>query len=341
MNDIQHLTDPTPSPATSSGAVASIVTSTSEPNPFIQIPTPIQRPGFARQSFYMRESQQGSTYDEGDGIVPSTPTLLVPRRGDSFADALNSPRVPQSRFVFSSAMPETTPLSQLASETTLGVDDTRMDLSQFDDNNGRSVPTTPLANSPANVHSTVQHIEVDNDSNQNFGVEPSIVETVVSTEFETDPTDAATNVDSNRPETEFTETAGQSVDLQHTTTEEYESKPEEMPHSDTESLPSSTSAAPTSAARGLPTARRGRSFGPMRGSLQRRPILPPTSPAPATSGDAPNRLPAPTSAPSSQNPPQSGRTIRLRDSKFSARGNFRGRPTRPPRGSRGGYHYNN
>ena len=336
-------TDQSPSAATPSGAVTSIVTSTTESNPFMQIPTPIQRPGFGRQSFYLRESQQGSTYDEGDGIVPSTPTLFVPRRGDSFADALNSPRVPQSRFVFSSAIQENTPLSQLASETTLGVDDTRMDLSQFDDNNGRSVPTTPLANSPANVHSTGQNIEGDNDSDQNFGVDPTVTETIVPIEFESDRIEVeTTNVDNNRTEIEFTETVGQSVDTQSRPTEETEPRGEEVLQSDIESVATSTSSN-ISIGRGLPTARRGRSFGPQRGTLQRRPILPPTSPVTSDEPNAQNRIAAQSSAPqpSTQNPQQSGRTIRLRDSKFSARGNFRGRPSRPPRGSRGSYHYNN
>lgn len=126
------------------------------------MPTPIQRRDVPRQSLYITHSQN---YDEGDGIVPSTPTLFVPRRGDVFSEALNSPRVPQGRFVFSSTVPEATPgLSQLASEGTLGVDDTRMDLSQFDDNNGRSVPTTPLASSPAVEDNQNLEILESNDS---------------------------------------------------------------------------------------------------------------------------------------------------------------------------------
>ena len=55
-------------------------------------------------------------------------------------------------------------MSQLGSEGTLGVDDTRMDLSQFDDNNGRSVPTTPLASSPAVEDNQNLEILESNDS---------------------------------------------------------------------------------------------------------------------------------------------------------------------------------
>ncbi|GFU26612.1 nucleoprotein TPR [Nephila pilipes] len=93
---------------------------------------------------------QGSNFEEGDdGIVPSTPTLYVPRRTDGFAEAVSSPHVPQVRFLFSSSdnSPTQQGLSQLASQGALGVDDTRMDLSQFDEG-GRTVPSTPIQVSP-------------------------------------------------------------------------------------------------------------------------------------------------------------------------------------------------
>ncbi|KAK6179173.1 hypothetical protein SNE40_011593 [Patella caerulea] len=83
-------------------------------------------------------------FDEEDGLVPSTPTLSIPiRRADGFAEAINSPAGPQ-RFVFgaegSVSQPE---LAQLESQRALGMDDTRMDLSQFDE--GRSpVPVSQL-----------------------------------------------------------------------------------------------------------------------------------------------------------------------------------------------------
>ncbi|XP_055944081.1 nucleoprotein TPR-like isoform X2 [Argiope bruennichi] len=93
---------------------------------------------------------QGSNFEEGDdGIVPSTPTLYVPRRTDGFAEAVSSPHVPQVRFLFSSSdnSPTQQGISQLASQGALGVDDTRMDLSQFDEG-GRTVPSTPIQVSP-------------------------------------------------------------------------------------------------------------------------------------------------------------------------------------------------
>ncbi|EEC00831.1 conserved hypothetical protein [Ixodes scapularis] len=97
-------------------------------------------------------SQSG--FEEGDdSIVPSTPTLFVPRRGDGFAEAVSSPHVPHGGFVFGGApdappTSETSGLSQLASQEGVGVDDTRMDLSHFEEGGGRSVPSTPLQISP-------------------------------------------------------------------------------------------------------------------------------------------------------------------------------------------------
>ncbi|XP_039285637.1 nucleoprotein TPR-like [Nilaparvata lugens] len=95
----------------------------------------------------------GSSYDDtgDDSIVPSTPTLFVPRRSDGFGEAVSSPHVLPSlagRFTFSdNSSPSTRAgVAQVASE---GMDDTRMDLSQLEDSGtGRSVPTTPLQVSP-------------------------------------------------------------------------------------------------------------------------------------------------------------------------------------------------
>ncbi|XP_014791097.1 nucleoprotein TPR isoform X3 [Octopus bimaculoides] len=79
-------------------------------------------------------------FDEGDDCtVPSTPTLFVPRRGDGFAEALSYPQVPQ-RFVFGTG--EGVSHSELESQGALGMDDTRMDLSQFDDGQVRNLPFT-------------------------------------------------------------------------------------------------------------------------------------------------------------------------------------------------------
>lgn len=43
---------------------------------------------------------QGYEETGDDGIVPSTPTLYVPRRTDGFGEAVSSPHVPSGRFTF-------------------------------------------------------------------------------------------------------------------------------------------------------------------------------------------------------------------------------------------------
>ncbi|XP_022258092.1 nucleoprotein TPR-like, partial [Limulus polyphemus] len=129
---------------------------TSEVRPLLpRIPMRTERlPSIGRQTFNVFSvSGQGSAFDDGDdSIVPSTPTLFVPRRGDGFAEAVSSPHVPQARFVFNNAteasQSQQLGVSQLATQEALGVDDTRMDLSQFDEGGGRTVPTTPLQVSP-------------------------------------------------------------------------------------------------------------------------------------------------------------------------------------------------
>ncbi|XP_033209143.1 nucleoprotein TPR-like isoform X2 [Belonocnema kinseyi] len=124
-----------------------------------------------RQQQHLLLPQQG--YEDGgdDCIVPSTPTLFVPRRGDGFGEAVSSPQVPQGRFTFgepnapatASSTPSLTTSSGAAARTIFGtaasgvaqvvqegMDDTRMDLTQLEDSGtGRSVPTTPLQVSPA------------------------------------------------------------------------------------------------------------------------------------------------------------------------------------------------
>ncbi|XP_072763769.1 nucleoprotein TPR isoform X2 [Anoplolepis gracilipes] len=111
-------------------------------------------------------------YEDGgdDCIVPSTPTLYVPRR-DGFGEAVSSPQVPQGRFTFgdhsapttaSSTPSLTTPTGSIirtifgSSSSTVAqvvqesIDDSRIDLTQLEDGGtGRSVPTTPLQVSPA------------------------------------------------------------------------------------------------------------------------------------------------------------------------------------------------
>ncbi|XP_026667646.1 nucleoprotein TPR-like [Ceratina calcarata] len=124
-----------------------------------------------QQQQHLLLPQQG--YEDGgdDSIVPSTPTLFVPRRGDGFGEAVSSPQVPQGRFTFGDSSTPTTasPTPSLSTpsgstaRTIFGssssgvpqvvqesIDDTRMDLAQLEDaGTGRSVPTTPLQVSPA------------------------------------------------------------------------------------------------------------------------------------------------------------------------------------------------
>jgi len=116
--------------------------------------------------FFSPKPQQG--YEDGgdDCIVPSTPTLFVPRR-DGFGEAVSSPQVPQGRFTFGDSSIPTTASSTPSLTTSTGsntrifgstnsaavqesLDDSRMDLTQLEDGGtGRSVPTTPLQVSPA------------------------------------------------------------------------------------------------------------------------------------------------------------------------------------------------
>ncbi|RLU20480.1 hypothetical protein DMN91_007090 [Ooceraea biroi] len=123
-----------------------------------------------QQQQHLLLPQQG--YEDGgdDCIVPSTPTLFVPRR-DGFGEAVSSPQVPQGRFTFgdpsapttASSTPSLTTPTGSATRTIFGssnsavaqvvqesLDDSRMDLAQLEDGGtGRSVPTTPLQVSPA------------------------------------------------------------------------------------------------------------------------------------------------------------------------------------------------
>nr|XP_050852779.1 nucleoprotein TPR-like isoform X1 [Vespula vulgaris] len=124
-----------------------------------------------QQQQHLLLPQQG--YEDGgdDSIVPSTPTLFVPRRGDGFGEAVSSPQVPQARFTFgdssasgtASSTPSLTTTTGTVTRTIFGslssgaaqvvqesIDDSRIDLAQLEDGGtGRSVPTTPLQVSPA------------------------------------------------------------------------------------------------------------------------------------------------------------------------------------------------
>ncbi|KAI4471104.1 nucleoprotein tpr-related [Holotrichia oblita] len=77
-----------------------------------------------------------------DGIVPSTPTLFVPRRSDGFGEAVSSPNVPTSgRFTFNESGSQNNTSNEVIPEQTL---EANLD----DDSTGRSVPSTPLQASP-------------------------------------------------------------------------------------------------------------------------------------------------------------------------------------------------
>ncbi|EGI65458.1 Nucleoprotein TPR [Acromyrmex echinatior] len=151
-----------------------------------------------QQQQHLLLPQQG--YEDGgdDSIVPSTPTLFVPRR-DGFGEAVSSPQVPQGRFTFGDSSAPTTASSTPSLTTSAGsnsrifgstnsavvqesLDDSRMDLTQLEDGGtGRSVPTTPLQVSPAadlppstsssqseEQESTVTHVTVTATSGDNI-----------------------------------------------------------------------------------------------------------------------------------------------------------------------------
>lgn len=113
--------------------------------------------------------QQNFDESADDRIVPSTPTLYVPRRTDGDAVSSPHPQVPNARFTFTetSRSSSSTADAQLLPE---GIDDTRMDLSQLDESGtavsgtrgvtGRSVPTTPQQTSPNEHERAVIHGEV-------------------------------------------------------------------------------------------------------------------------------------------------------------------------------------
>ncbi|XP_033110270.1 nucleoprotein TPR-like [Anneissia japonica] len=132
-----------------------------------------------------------------DRLVPSTPTLFVPRSDGGFAEVINSPLLQASRFHFGPpGEAETTRpgLAQLETQERLGMDETRINPLLGDDDGGRSVPTTPLL-----VHAPVSI--ASNSVSESSDIVPSISVpvTVVSTsqvttggdEPDTDPRDQA------------------------------------------------------------------------------------------------------------------------------------------------------
>jgi hypothetical protein len=238
-----------------------------------------------------------------------------------------------------------------------------MDLSQFDDN-GRSVPTTPLAVSPA-IDSSIQLSQSGQEVVEPYDTNV-VIETQISTEFDNENSDSSRlNVETDDGENSKTSlkdnnNAGVSSFDLIDTNEGIEEEVSEQPDNETDiqneddvkeasdqnvfgqesDAMASTSTSSGNTQRHAQTARRGRSFGPQRGPIQRRPIVWPTE----SSGESsPNKQSTAQNISQVQQQPQSshqsGRRIRLRgaSSKFSTRGDYRG--GRPGRGSRGTYHY--
>lgn len=109
--------------------------------------TPVRQHQSAAQLTQTPQSQQqqqqqqlglGFVEESGDdGIVPSTPTLYVPRRTtDGFSEAVSSPHLQvAARFTYESGG------SRATNITSEGIDDTRVDLTQLDESGG--VPIVP------------------------------------------------------------------------------------------------------------------------------------------------------------------------------------------------------
>lgn len=83
-------------------------------------------------SFPQGQPAPGPFNEEEDCMVPSTPTLYVPKRTDGFAEAISSPQINRSSFSFAapgeSSMSSAGVLELGMSEEGLRVDDTQVDL---------------------------------------------------------------------------------------------------------------------------------------------------------------------------------------------------------------------
>lgn len=83
-------------------------------------------------SFPQGQPAPGPFNEEEDCMVPSTPTLYVPKRTDGFAEAISSPQINRSSFSFAapgeSSMSSVGVLELGMSEEGLRVDDTQVDL---------------------------------------------------------------------------------------------------------------------------------------------------------------------------------------------------------------------
>ncbi|XP_048832037.1 translocated promoter region b, nuclear basket protein isoform X4 [Brienomyrus brachyistius] len=114
-----------------------------------RIPIRRQFPGGRGTQGVPPVSSNAPCFNEEDRMVPSTPTLMLPRRSDSFAEAIHSsPQVagvPRFRFGPPEDMAQAgSDLGQLASQGGLGMYDSPLFMGEHEESGGRSVPTTPL-----------------------------------------------------------------------------------------------------------------------------------------------------------------------------------------------------
>ncbi|KAK4876820.1 hypothetical protein RN001_009326 [Aquatica leii] len=213
--------------------------------------------------------------DEGgdDGIVPSTPTLFVPRRSDGFGEAVSSPHVPTSgRFTFNESAPSNN------SGSTEVVPEQTLEFSHTDDNStGRSVPSTPLQASPQESGPAGE----EHSSQQSANSEPEIPIITVSGVTE----EAESRLEAGLPESmgppntasgESSEAAEQHVEAHES--EDGVTSEGEKPHvseeseeegREAEASPSTNTRSRSQAPRGVSVARRSVRYSQMRGGVSR------------------------------------------------------------------------
>ncbi|XP_028856496.1 nucleoprotein TPR isoform X1 [Denticeps clupeoides] len=186
-------------------------------------------PGIPQQHFF----------DEDDRMVPSTPTLMVQRHTDGFAEAIHSPQVagvPRFRFghedMIAQASSSHSDLGQLASQGGLGMYESPLFLAPHEDESGgRSVPTTPLqVAAPVSVFAESHSSDVPESASQSV---PMVTTSTASAPLPGEDSDDVFMVG------ESEETSGD------VSMESHSSEMESAPSSDQANLPS-TSQEPTS-----------------------------------------------------------------------------------------------
>uniref|UniRef100_A0AAY4CTG5 Nucleoprotein TPR n=1 Tax=Denticeps clupeoides TaxID=299321 RepID=A0AAY4CTG5_9TELE len=189
-------------------------------------------PGIPQQHFF----------DEDDRMVPSTPTLMVQRHTDGFAEAIHSPQVagvPRFRFghedMIAQASSSHSDLGQLASQGGLGMYESPLFLAPHEDESGgRSVPTTPLqVAAPVSVFAESHSSDVPESASQSV---PMVTTSTASAPLPGEDSDDVFMV-------------GESEDGD-VSMESHSSEMESAPSSDQANLPS-TSQEPTSSSTGL------------------------------------------------------------------------------------------